>query len=378
MRGNGIVVRPRWKLTKQTWRCSKVGGGAAARAGGRGESAAARGSRFLPRSRGVGGDSGGDRERLPMGGSGRRGCRRCLVCGPHERVDGARQRPQAGRAWRMSPATSSTRIPSPRFLTEKTSYRRHSGRAPSQHNTTRRCFRRTWQTISAWPYKRGAKAKATPASTAAEADPATAAMSPARAAQVSAFRLVSGVNSALVTRTILAPFERIKLEYLLNSSKLTLGRASPSVPFSHFSSTAGRRFVPKTTGIYIPISHQLKGAHNKLRRGLRCSHQATNKTLSLGANVSMIWQAEGLLGFWRGNFINLLRVCPYKAINFCAFDTYRAVAVRQGLTLVHFSAQPKPFWSHLPVPPCLTDWGKIMHPTYPTKCAYVEPRSGGV
>ena len=39
----------------------------------------------------------------------------------------------------------------------------------------------------------------------------------------------------------------------------------------------------------------------------------------------------------------------------------------QGLTLVHFSAQPKPFWSHLPVSPCLIDWGIIMHPTYPTK-----------
>ena len=38
---------------------------------------------------------------------------------------------------------------------------------------------------------------------------------------------------------------------------------------------------------------------------------------------------------------------------------------RQGLTLVHFSAQPKPFWSHLPVSPCLIEWGKIMHPTYP-------------
>jgi hypothetical protein len=38
----------------------------------------------------------------------------------------------------------------------------------------------------------------------------------------------------------------------------------------------------------------------------------------------------------------------------------------QGLTLVHFSAQPKPFWSHLPVYPCLIDWGEIMHPTYPT------------
>ena len=48
----------------------------------------------------------------------------------------------------------------------------------------------------------------------------------------------------------------------------------------------------------------------------------------------------------------------------------------QGLTHVHFIAQPKPFWSHLTVSPCLIDWGKIMHPTYPTKCAYVEPKIG--
>jgi len=51
---------------------------------------------------------------------------------------------------------------------------------------------------------------------------------------------------------------------------------------------------------------------------------------------------------------------------------------RQGLTHVHFSAQPKPFWSHLPVSPCLIDSGKLMHPTYPTKCADVEPKSGRV
>jgi hypothetical protein len=51
---------------------------------------------------------------------------------------------------------------------------------------------------------------------------------------------------------------------------------------------------------------------------------------------------------------------------------------KQGLTLVCFSAQPKPFWSHLPVSPCLIDWGKVMHPTYPKQCAYVEPKSGRV
>jgi len=38
-------------------------------------------------------------------------------------------------------------------------------------------------------------------------------------------------------------------------------------------------------------------------------------------------------------------------------------AARQGLTLVHFPAQPKLFWSHLPMFPCLMDWGKIMQPT---------------
>jgi hypothetical protein len=53
-------------------------------------------------------------------------------------------------------------------------------------------------------------------------------------------------------------------------------------------------------------------------------------------------------------------------------------AADQGLTLVHFSAQPKPLWSHLPVSPCVIDWGGVMHPTYPTKCAYVELKSGRV
>ena len=50
----------------------------------------------------------------------------------------------------------------------------------------------------------------------------------------------------------------------------------------------------------------------------------------------------------------------------------------QGLTLVHFSPQPEPFMSHVPVSPCLIDWEKIMHPTYSTKSAYVELSSGRV
>ena len=83
-----------------------------------------------------------------------------------------------------------------------------------------------------------------------------------------ALRLVAGVLSTVVVRTLLAPMERIKLEYQLNRSMLPVGAA-----------------------------------------------------------FRKVMAAEGARGFWRGNAINLLRVCPYKAINFAAFDAYRGVAV---------------------------------------------------
>jgi hypothetical protein len=66
-----------------------------------------------------------------------------------------------------------------------------------------------------------------------------------------------------------------------------------------------------------------------------------------------------------------MRFCC-NPLSICLYCVYRAA--RQGLTFVHFSAQLKPFWSHLPVDPCLIDWGKIMHPTYSTNNAYVEPK----
>jgi len=67
---------------------------------------------------------------------------------------------------------------------------------------------------------------------------------------------------------------------------------------------------------------------------------------------------------------------PYNLYN--AENIWTSNHGRGLLTLVHFSAQPKSFWSHLHVSPCLIDWGKVMHPTYPTKCAYFEPKSGRV
>jgi hypothetical protein len=83
-----------------------------------------------------------------------------------------------------------------------------------------------------------------------------------------ALRLVAGVCSTIVVRTLLAPMERVKLEYQLNRTALPVGLV-----------------------------------------------------------MSKVLKSEGIKGFWRGNGINLLRVCPYKAINFAAFDSFRAIAV---------------------------------------------------
>jgi len=37
----------------------------------------------------------------------------------------------------------------------------------------------------------------------------------------------------------------------------------------------------------------------------------------------IILRAEGVLGFWKGNGVNILRTAPYKAMNFYMFDTLR-------------------------------------------------------
>lgn len=39
--------------------------------------------------------------------------------------------------------------------------------------------------------------------------------------------------------------------------------------------------------------------------------------------IKTISATQGLKGFWKGNFVNILRTAPFKAINFYAYDTYR-------------------------------------------------------
>ncbi|XWS44934.1 hypothetical protein CRYUN_Cryun15aG0092800 [Craigia yunnanensis] len=77
--------------------------------------------------------------------------------------------------------------------------------------------------------------------------------------------LWAGAIAAMVSRTFIAPLERLKLEYIV-----------------------------------------------------RC------ETKNLIELIKSIAATEGLKGFWKGNFINILRTAPFKAINFYAYDTYRS------------------------------------------------------
>lgn len=76
--------------------------------------------------------------------------------------------------------------------------------------------------------------------------------------------LWSGAVAAMVSRTVVAPLERLKLEYVVCGERKNL--------------------------------------------------------LDL---IKTISAAQGLKGFWKGNFVNILRTAPFKAINFYAYDTYR-------------------------------------------------------
>ncbi|KAF5810270.1 putative mitochondrial carrier protein [Helianthus annuus] len=77
--------------------------------------------------------------------------------------------------------------------------------------------------------------------------------------------LWAGAVAAMVSRTFVAPLERLKLEYMVRGEQKHLVELIQSIAAS-----------------------------------------------------------QGIKGFWKGNFVNILRTAPFKAINFYAYDKYRS------------------------------------------------------
>ncbi|KAF8411462.1 hypothetical protein HHK36_004013 [Tetracentron sinense] len=83
-------------------------------------------------------------------------------------------------------------------------------------------------------------------------------------AMSTAKHLWAGAVAAMVSRTFVAPLERLKLEYIVRGEQKNLFEL-----------------------------------------------------------IKTIAASQGLKGFWKGNFVNILRTAPFKAVNFYAYDTYR-------------------------------------------------------
>ncbi|XWS23888.1 hypothetical protein CRYUN_Cryun28dG0054200 [Craigia yunnanensis] len=81
--------------------------------------------------------------------------------------------------------------------------------------------------------------------------------------------LWAGAIAAMVSRTFVAPLERLKLEYIVRGEQRNIFEL-----------------------------------------------------------VKKIAVTQGLLGFWKGNLINVLRTAPFKAVNFYAYDKYRKQLLR--------------------------------------------------
>ncbi|MFS7947303.1 putative mitochondrial carrier protein [Helianthus anomalus] len=81
--------------------------------------------------------------------------------------------------------------------------------------------------------------------------------------------LWAGAVAAMVSRTFVAPLERLKLEYMVRGEQKNLFEL-----------------------------------------------------------IKAIASSQGLRGFWKGNFVNILRTAPFKALNFCAYDSYRKQLMR--------------------------------------------------
>ncbi|XP_076896803.1 putative envelope ADP,ATP carrier protein, chloroplastic isoform X2 [Bidens hawaiensis] len=57
--------------------------------------------------------------------------------------------------------------------------------------------------------------------------------------------------------------------------------------------------------------------------GLRVGHQTANKAIGFIQAFASIGKQEGIKGYWKDNFAQVVRVLPYSAVQLFAYDTYK-------------------------------------------------------
>ena len=60
----------------------------------------------------------------------------------------------------------------------------------------------------------------------------------------------------------------------------------------------------------------------------------------------MIWKEEGILGYFRGNGTNVVRIIPYSAVQFAAFEQCKKWLIEPGASDLTPSTRLNLFFSY--------------------------------
>lgn len=121
--------------------------------------------------------------------------------------------------------------------------------------------------------------------------------------------LLAGGTAGTISKTIVAPIERVKLVLQVQNANLEqvrrrggcarvcAARAAPRLTHTHTTS-------PHDPSPQIPVDKRYTGMGNAFTR---------------------ISAEQGVLSLWRGNLANVIRYFPTQALNFAFKDTYKQI-----------------------------------------------------
>ena len=168
-------------------------------------------------------------------------------------------------------------------------------------------------------------------------------------------RLIYARRPCQVSRTAIAPVERVKILFQISkagNNPAHVGAAAADVAMlpAHFSRRR-RCDAPR------PLrDHPASAGRPKSAPGAAPS-------AGYWRFVPLIYKEEGILAFWRGNTAAVIRVVPYMSITFLAYEEYKARPKFEPPPARRMNTSPAPH------PPTRTPSPTCDGPSFRSRCA---------